>query len=242
MTSLAERIAGPERCAAVLDGSPAAALRFGAWFVPLWRGVMAGDWLAAEGLRAWDRLTAQPKVMDWFADAGAGPGLDRQLPGAGPVGVMRIRAAPRRFFEPAEWGEGEAALVWTVAAGDPAEGIDMIAMDPRDPARWWRRTGAAALLGREAELFDLAEGARIRLHEHPLGWLAGGAAPWSFCALDWAAWETRELLNAIGEGRITAVCDSDDHAARLRALARPRRAKLTIEVARAPEPVAEAAE
>jgi hypothetical protein len=54
---------------------------------------------------------------------------------------------------------------------DDAALIDFIAFDPRQPHRWWQRTGAAAFLRAEL-LYSIMT--PVMLFEHPLAWLRGG--------------------------------------------------------------------
>ena len=178
---LAEVLAGSHRAMRLLDGSPEAAERFAAWFLPAWRGALADD-LLLEGFCAWARVLDNECAWRWMtAPTAGGPAIPASAPARCLVGVARIDPADYGWWVPPDPPDrGIPALTWTVCAGDPARALDIVAIDRADPAQWWRRTGTATALPNDCEFMFLGDEARIRLYETPLGWLAGGAAPVSF--------------------------------------------------------------
>ena len=82
---------------------------------------------------------------------------------------------------------------------------DMVAFDPVDPDRWWRRVGGIDVLGQDALRTARDEGTTLRLFRNPLTWLKGGAE--GVCLVD------RAINPAIvfrGIGKIQ--CEDDNHA------------------------------
>ena len=234
----AEVLAGADRCGRILDGSPAAGLRFAGWFVPAWHGSCA-DPLLMEAFRGWARVLDDADAFDWWRARLPVECLSRGL-----FGVGRIETFSGGWWAPAEGRGGQPAVLAPVLAGDPAEALEVFALDPAAPGRWWRRTGLAGVLPGDWALRpdETADGtaARLRIYETAWDWLAGGAAAGSACVLDWRADAARDLLADLDDGRVVAVCDDEGHARRLRARARPRRPDLALEVAVTP-PAAAAA-
>ena len=242
MTARAWRLPEAARVAALVDGAPAGERAdFWGWFDPVFRQSPGCEILDA-ALACWARVVNDEKILAWWESGAGKVALPRALLRRGLAGAARIDGAEggRFSFAPGEGPGGAAAVTWL--AHDPAAGaLDLLALDPADPARCWRMTGAADCLP-SADLLERALDAPdglngktaapvIRLHEYPLAWLAGGAAPGSFCVLDWRAMEAQALLSDINCGSVTVVCDSDGHARRLRARARPKRPAMLLRVA-----------
>lgn len=234
MTARADHI-NPGALAALLAREGGDRHEFWAWFKPCWLTVdRGGDALLAEGFAAWRRLVETPAILEWWQSAG----LPLSLPRMGLAGAARIRPAEDGWYTPAKMGDPDTtrAVTWVATGGiDTGRVLDIVAMDPGDPARWWRRAGSAELLPSEMQLEWLGEGAAIRLFEYPLEWLRAGCPPGGFCVLDWQSRAGQCLAFDIDAGRFKVACDSDDHAARLRALVRPRRPALQLGVATAGE-------
>ena len=98
------------------------------------------------------------------------------------VGVAKVQTFPSGFYEPN--GDGVDAVV--VAVGRRLDLIwdtldDLIAFNPAEPGRWWRRLGDVQVLGSEniapEPVFPL------RLYDTPLSWLQAGAR--GVCVIDW---------------------------------------------------------
>lgn len=218
-----------------MDSAADAAAReyFWRWFERVYLRPVRDDALLAEGLAAWGAVANKPEVMAWWRRCDAcKPALPVTALLRGLAGVARIEPAEFGWYSPPDprGSIGLPAITWTVCEGDPARALDIVAMDPGDPARWWRRTCCAEILPGEMELELLDAGAAIRLYETPLAWLAAGCPARGFCVLDWAGRIGQGLLADLDAGRYTAVCDSDAHARRVRSLARPKRAPMKLGV------------
>ena len=226
------RIPESARVAALLAGTAGeSGADFWSWFDPAYRASPGCDILGA-ALEAWARVVNGADVLAWWeSDRGGKIALPSALLRRGLAGAARIAPAEAGWFTfaRAEAPAGEAVVTWL--AGGPAEGLDLLAMDPAAPARWWHLTACAEVLPGRRALSDLAPGQAIRLFEYPLAWLAAGCPDGAFCVLHWARPEAQALLADIEAGRFTVVCDSDDHVGRLQALARPRREPLRLRVA-----------
>lgn len=140
------------------------------------------------------------------------------------VGWGRIVPERRRFWRPpadreeeAEPGAGEVVLL-PLLDGD-GRCLELLALDPDRPERWWMRTGLVDWLGHGLDEWEAPE--KVRLYRHPLDWLKAGGFAWPRrgCALD-----LRAVLLRHGE-RIAWVCDDEAHARSVRrrreALLRP---------------------
>ncbi len=237
---LAEQLAGASRAALLLDGTPDSAVRFSSWFCAAWRGALTYD-LTAEAFETWARVLDSPRIFAWWQGTAHGK---RALPvealARGLAGAARIESHNPGEWVPAESppdtrspAAGRLAVTWCMLRGDPAEVIDLIAMDPGRPAEHWLRTGLADVLPNADGLLALECGQRLRLFRYPLDWLAAGCPVGAFCILDWAGWAAENLLRELDAGTITVFCDDDAHAAELRGLARPKRAGLQLQVATA---------
>lgn len=127
-----------------------------------------------------------------------------------------------------------------VGADEPAaEAYDAVAFDPRDPAKWWRRTRTAFALGEWALSvgglgIDPDAGPEIRLCATPLSWLREvSMAPWPndatgpVCILGPVAGltpavegeDTRYLRDVLA-GAARVVCDDAEHARQVHAALR----------------------
>lgn len=203
--------------------------RFWRWFEAAYKASI-GDPLLTEGMAAWAAVINSPEILAWWGgDAGGKPPLPAAVLMRGLGGVSRIEPAEHGWYTPASYRAGLPAVTW--CAFDGIEALDIVAMDPGDPSRWWRRTCRAEILPGEMELEMLEAGATIRLYEHPLAWLAAGCPALGFCVLDWAGRVGQGLLIDIDGGRYRVVCDSDAHSRRVKALARPKRKAMQLVVA-----------
>ncbi|MDH3195534.1 MAG: hypothetical protein OEL78_04390 [Hyphomicrobiales bacterium] len=225
----------PARVAELLMAAPDLKGHFWRWFEDAWRAAYLsapGDSLLAAGLEAWARVIGSEKALRWWKNpAGGKPALPPAALLRGLAGGAYVAPAEQGWFTPAAPGrpDGLRAITWT--AMDAGAGLDIVAMDPADPGRWWRRSCCADILPGRMTLDFLESGQDIRLFETPLAWLAAGCPPGGFCVLDWQSRTGQELLADIDAARYTVICDSDAHAKRLRALARPKRPALRLRVA-----------
>lgn len=202
--------------------------------LPAWHGGIEDDGLSREAWLAFWTAIDDPRIWDWLTG-----------PAAVPASAVRetLCGVLRAFPEGESWApvdapagvrDGRAAIALPVwIATDIARCVDLLALDPADPARWARRTGLAGVLARPAdrEIALTEPPARIRLHRYPLDWLRGGPAPGGYCILDWRSDDAADLLYLLDRGDLVAVCDDDAHARQLQRRVRPRRPKLRIEVA-----------
>lgn len=228
----AENLAGPKTCMLLLDGTPEASLQFSSWFCAGVRGGLEFG-LTAEGMAAWSRVVDSDRAVRWWQGEAKGKmPLPLTTLARGFAGVARITLTRDGEWEPADPPEhGDIAVTWCAARGDPAEALDLIAMDPVNPDRWWHRTGLVDVLPDDDDIDVLEKGQRIRLFRNPLSWLAAGCPLGSFCVLNWGGCAGLGLLQDIDDGRVTVVCDDDRHAADIRSMARPRRAAMHLQVA-----------
>lgn len=227
----AELLAGPDRAALLLDGSPESGLRFSSWFCAAWRGSLSYE-LTSEAFLYWSLVVDRVRVLDWWRGAAGGKiALPVSALARGFAGAARIEIIDGWQWIPAEQpATGRQAIIWACLEGDPAGVLDLIAMDPADPAAYWLRTGLADVLPLANDLLALEAGQRLRLFRYPLDWLAAGCPAGAFCILDWTGWAAQSLLRELDAGAVTVFCDDDAHAAELRALARPKRAGLRLKV------------
>ena len=94
-------------------------------------------------------------------------------------GVARIRPEAEGFYLPDE--HGDPAILLPVI--DDRQVVDLLCFQSSQPEVWWVRRGACPLLGGDC-LLDLWLGQRLRLHQHPLGWLSG-TDPAGVVVLQW---------------------------------------------------------
>ena len=236
MLTRAERLAGPGRCAVVLDGSADASAEF-EWFAGANDGALAGDELLADALQAWGKVVDDPAVLAWWQEArkDGKPALPVQALRLAPVGVARIDLTQDG------WVQGDAGSMPVLLYCDMAEGsgprgigggIDLIAMDAADRTQWQRRTNLTSVLPCDAIVGQIDLNWQLRLFEFPLDWLAAGMPPDSLCVLDWTGAPARELLRLIDGGDLIVVCDSHKAGRKLRRRVRPPRPPLQIVVER----------
>jgi hypothetical protein len=82
---------------------------------------------------------------------------------------------------------------------------DIVAFDPKNPSRWWRRIGVADVLGLSELEAARDENRPVRLFRDPLSWLIAGRAG---CVLIDRHRDPRHLLH-----RVPRVdCEDDAHA------------------------------
>jgi len=102
----------------------------------------------------------------------------------GLVGVARIEAGRAGLYQPVEHGRPALVLpAWDRAPIRPdgqldyeAALVDLLAVRPADPERWWLRRGSVALLG-EWQVWHASLGSEpIAVHRDPLRWLLTGGA------------------------------------------------------------------
>lgn len=117
---------------------------------------------------------------------------------AAPLGTARVYpdSPTPGMYEPADCGRGDdgtidvivqAVLYRPLSDGETAFRIlDLVAWDPRDPARWWLRFGGVATFLNESAIDDAGAldwdeelmgcaRPRLRLYATPLDWLRDGA-------------------------------------------------------------------
>ncbi len=94
-------------------------------------------------------------------------------------GVAPIRPEAEGFYVPDE--HGDPAILLPVI--DVRQVVDLLCFQLSQPEVWWVRRGACPLLGGDC-LLDLWLGQRLRLHQHPLGWLSG-TDPAGVVVLQW---------------------------------------------------------
>jgi hypothetical protein len=129
---------------------------------------------------------------------------------------------------------GRDCVVLGIVSGIPFALHDMLWIDAVRPTRWHRARRQEPVLCADPlalSLGDWPRETRIRLFDQPIDWLRAGARPGSYCVLDWDSFEARALLAGVDDGSIRAVCDSPAHARALAKRARPKKAKLRLEVA-----------
>ncbi len=234
--TIAERLAGPERCAKLLDGSDDMAQRF-EWYGFVREAVDSGqDDLLRQAFAAWHRVVDDDRVLAWWQERRAlKPALPRQLLVDHLVGVMRVELTPGD-----DWQEtpdpqvGFAAIAWCWLDIFRERALDLLVMNPNDPRSWRRRIGQLTILPRDdAVMIRLQEGgARLRLFENPLDWLAAGCQAGSICVLDWDGNAAQELIHAIDRGDAAVICDSHAHGRNIARRVRPRRPALRITAVR----------
>lgn len=229
---LVELLLGPQTCLRLLDGSPEQAERLARWYLPLdLRHRFFGDTEAAEVLAAWHRVVDCDRTLAWWQRAGdAKPGLAADLLRRWPVGVMRIEVAGDGDWQPAEDHAGSQAAILFADLSADGQPLDMIAMDPADPAQWRARTGLAAAVPGDMAVSWAPPGATLRLYRHPLAWLAAGGPDGGLAILDWSVGPGPDLLDRINRADLRVVCDDVDHMREVAALARPRRPSMLLAV------------
>lgn len=89
-----------------------------------------------------------------------------------PIGVGRIATLPDLQFEPSE--EGKSHIILPVWEGQGV--IDLVAFNPADPNRWYRRTGLAPLLNADEISQPRWDSGVIDVWATPLDWLRAGGS------------------------------------------------------------------
>lgn len=77
---------------------------------------------------------------------------------------------------------------------------DLIAFDPRDPTRWWVRTGGAVVLAPEEVERAQHYAEPLTVHPHPLAWMQAGGT--GVVVIDWSA---HLALHLSGPPRLVAA-------------------------------------
>jgi len=131
---------------------------------------LMAEWLAALG-------KVEPRHVEWMIAHGVASriinlGRPYGLPcGAAVFGVTGIEPVDNQLYQPSEDGFS-AVIVRTDVIGFDATPTDLVAFRPTEPARWWRRIGADALLnGDDAIDRAQAHDERLFVFETPLDWM-----------------------------------------------------------------------
>lgn len=204
-----------------------------------WAAALLGGGLSGEAWYCWKRALDDAAIFAWLTSE----------PGRIPPAALRAtlagvgRAEPEgETWLPVPPGErrGWPAVLLPVWAGIPADCFDLLALDPADASRWAARTGNVPVLSSDGlagfeispwrEAGPPGAAGRIRLYRYPLDWLRAQPEAHACCVLDWASGVARDLLRLVDDGCIAPVCCDDAHAAEIRAMARPKRPKLIVEV------------
>ena len=161
------------------------------------------DWLV-------NGLGVTPSALVRARHVGAGtvlPGVDVDWPTAGTylpgsvgssreVGAMILGVWSRLYDDRLE--------PWAMREFGPAELRDLVAVDVRDPSRWWMRRGAGfnppTWLGQGFGPAVGDENGVVDLHPTPIDWLRAGCA--GKVLLDAAGWELYDLFHAIKYVRV----------------------------------------
>lgn len=101
--------------------------------------------------------------------------------------------SPLPAFEP-----GAIEAVFLAVEDRDGELLDVVAWSPADPAKWWRRTGRATVLGADAIARSRDWVIPVTLLSTPAAWAhrAASGAFWCACVLDWDARVELVLWNA----------------------------------------------
>lgn len=131
----------------------------------------------------------------------------------------------------------------------PADPVDLLALDPADPTRFFAYRQAAGAYPRPLEDLFAVEWAgraprRLRLYRFPIDLLRDsapgrcletGAVPGvvsgRVCVLDWMTSGADQLAQAIDRGQCVPVCDDAHHAEWLKKLVRESKPRLKFEIA-----------
>lgn len=130
----------------------------------------------------------------------------------------------------------------------PAEPVDILALDPKEPTRFFSYTRMASAYPRDLDSMIQLEWdgipKRLRLHRYPIDLLrdsaparaletgvAPGVTSGRICVLDWMGPGADRLAKAIDNGLCVPVCDDAHHAEWLKKLVRESKPRLRFEIA-----------
>lgn len=107
-------------------------------------------------------------------------------PGAALLGRAKIQLYDGGFYEPNP--DGTDALIVPCGYRGPYgiswdEVFDLVAFHPREPGKWYRRSGVARFLGQDNLDRAAQRGEMLAVYETPLSWLRSGAQ--GVCIVDW---------------------------------------------------------
>ncbi len=196
-----------------------------------------GDPLTMEVIEHWNALKTNPKIKDYLRRRF---GIDYAAVAHLFIGVARILIEPGGRFQFADFRgkDGEAVLtlpMLTVAEDQSTPALDILAVSLKNRELRWRRTDTADVIAGDNLNFSWEgwpekHGARIRLFSNALAFLEAGATRGGYLVVDWKSSRAKGLLRRLDACSIAAVVDDAKAAMELKALARPRRQSLKIEV------------